>query len=407
MNDMRKTKAQLVEELRALRQQLHAVGSHDDSSPEDHSGPGPVAADAALRAILDCTTESAALIEPDGTILAINGCVAQNYGVAPGDAVGQNVLSWFPPALAQARRERVDEVVRTGKELTYVDVARGRTLENTLTPVVGADGAVRQVAVVARDITDREADRAKLEEQRRLIESMFAHSPDFLILKDSQSRFLHVNPAFCRFIGRPREDILGKTDHDFFLKETAEEFRRDDLACLRAGKPIVRDERDGRAGGTQWFQVLKTPLPNADGQHDRILVVVRDVTERRETEARFRSMFELHSAVMLLIEPESGRIVDANEAAEAYYGYSREALRAMRIQDINVLDPDEVERRRLEAKERHQNVFVFPHRLASGQVRTVEVHSTPVPDGDRILLFSIIHDVTERVEAQEALRRSE
>jgi PAS domain S-box-containing protein len=122
---------------------------------------------------------------------------------------------------------------------------------------------------------------------------------------------------------------------------------------------------------------------------------------------KFRRMFESHSAIMLLVEPETGRIVDANIAAERFYGYTTSQLRSMSIQEINVLSPDEVQALRNLALKDLCNYAIFPHRLASGEVRTVEVHSSPIEHNGELMLFSIIHDITESKRIEAALRASE
>jgi len=116
----------------------------------------------------------------------------------------------------------------------------------------------------------------------------------------------------------------------------------------------------------------------------------------RQSEARFRSLFERHNAVMLLIDPESGAVVDANPAAAAFYGWSQRQLRQMNINQLNMLRPDIIATCRQQVMRERRNFFIFPHRLASGETRVVEVHSSPVEVEGRQLLFSIIHDVTER-----------
>jgi PAS domain S-box-containing protein len=125
----------------------------------------------------------------------------------------------------------------------------------------------------------------------------------------------------------------------------------------------------------------------------------------REGEELFRSLFVRSNAVMLLIEPDGGAIEDANDAACRFYGYSHERICRMTIQDINQLPPGEVAAERRKAKEESRNYFIFPHRLADGRVRTVEVHSTPATRGGRNLLFSIVHDITERKAAEDELMR--
>ena len=128
------------------------------------------------------------------------------------------------------------------------------------------------------------------------------------------------------------------------------------------------------------------------------------VGQLQESEARFRHFFEKNKSVMLLIDPASGEIVAANQAAVTYYGYVQQPLVGMRISDINTLPPDEVAQERQRALHEERQYFNFQHRLASGEIRDVEVYSTPVETGGKSLLFSLVHDVTKRKQAEEALQ---
>ena len=114
-----------------------------------------------------------------------------------------------------------------------------------------------------------------------------------------------------------------------------------------------------------------------------------------------------HPAPMLFIEPESGGIVEANRAACAFYGHPFERLCTMFIDDINMLQRDEILARRRAAATGLANRFSMPHRLATGEVREMLVHSHPVMVGERQLLFSVVHDVTECSRMGEALRSRE
>lgn len=115
-----------------------------------------------------------------------------------------------------------------------------------------------------------------------------------------------------------------------------------------------------------------------------------------------------HEAPVLLIDPDSGRIRMANAAADRFYGYDRATLTQMHIQEINQLSEEEVRRRRAAAASEEKNTFVFPHRLADGEVRMVRVHSNPVEvEGEGTLLLSIIHDASTEFEAREAFRQSQ
>jgi len=127
----------------------------------------------------------------------------------------------------------------------------------------------------------------------------------------------------------------------------------------------------------------------------------------RESERRYRQMFENNRAVQLLIDPDSGQIVDANMAAAEFYGWDIETLRTMRVQEINTLDEAAIRAEMENAAQQQRSYFVFTHRLANGDLRDVEVHSGPIVAAGRTLLYSIIHDITERKRAEKALLLSE
>lgn len=123
-----------------------------------------------------------------------------------------------------------------------------------------------------------------------------------------------------------------------------------------------------------------------------------------ESEKKFRNIFHNHNAVMLLIDQHSGQIVDANASALKFYGFPIEQLTNMRIQDINALSEEEIAMEMRKAASMNQNYFVFQHKLSDASKRYVEVHSTPIEADDKAMLFSIIHDITERVESEQKLK---
>ncbi|HEX5276668.1 MAG TPA: PAS domain-containing protein [Fluviicoccus sp.] len=109
--------------------------------------------------------------------------------------------------------------------------------------------------------------------------------------------------------------------------------------------------------------------------------------------ARLSGVLRGHSAPMMLIDPDSGRILNANDAAATFYGYPASTLVQMRLDQLNVLPPAEIALERQAAAAQQRNYFLFPHRLADGKVRTVEVYSSPVTLDGRTLLLSVILDL--------------
>lgn len=112
-------------------------------------------------------------------------------------------------------------------------------------------------------------------------------------------------------------------------------------------------------------------------------------------------LFAENTTPMLLIDPDTGIILDGNHSARGFYGYPE--LKGMNIAQINMLSPEEVSREMERARSRNNTSFDFKHRLADGSVRDVGVHSSPVFIDGREILLSLVIDETERVTAQEAL----
>lgn len=124
------------------------------------------------------------------------------------------------------------------------------------------------------------------------------------------------------------------------------------------------------------------------------------------TKPDFYDIFKKHSAVMLLIDAKSGAIVDANQSAANYYGYSVAQLSKMTIADINIMKPSEIKEMMALAHREHRNYFIFKHRKSSGEIRDVEVYSSPIFYKEQKFLFSIVHDVTDRISAEKSLKDS-
>ena len=123
-------------------------------------------------------------------------------------------------------------------------------------------------------------------------------------------------------------------------------------------------------------------------------------------EKLYMGLFENNHAVMLLIEPETGLIVDGNPAACLFYGYSREQLRQKNITEINTLTQTEVFKELQRAKKGKKNCFNFRHRLSSGEIKDVETYSgTITVDGSK-LLYSIVHDATDKRKAELEIRET-
>lgn len=124
----------------------------------------------------------------------------------------------------------------------------------------------------------------------------------------------------------------------------------------------------------------------------------------KESEERFRRFFENNASVMLMVEPNSCKIINANASAGLYYGYELAELRNMLIYDLNLSPLDAVAEQQLKLSLKDQHHYIFQHRAANEETRDVEIYSTPIQVDGQTILFCIVHDITQRKQAEEKLQ---
>ena len=119
----------------------------------------------------------------------------------------------------------------------------------------------------------------------------------------------------------------------------------------------------------------------------------------------YRSLFENNYSVMLLIDPETGAINDANPSACLFYGYTKDELIKLKITDINTRSKKEIFMEMERARSEKRNYFNFKHRLSNGVIKDVEVFSGPIIIRKKFLLCSVIHDISKRISTEKERER--
>lgn len=128
------------------------------------------------------------------------------------------------------------------------------------------------------------------------------------------------------------------------------------------------------------------------------------LTDKNFSHEHYRHFFKTNHAIMLLVNPDNGNIIDANPAACDFYGYEHIEILNMNVNQINTLTHTEILDVMKSAKEEKRMHFFFNHRLANGQIKNVEVYSGPIEINNNKFLYSIIHDITERRKAEEDIK---
>jgi PAS domain S-box-containing protein len=175
-----------------------------------------------------------------------------------------------------------------------------------------------RTVVLKQEIEDRKQTEEALAQERNLLRSLIDNVPDYIYVKDTQSRFLTANPAVARLmVAATPDELLGKTDYDFFPQELAAKYYADDQAIFQSGQPLLELEEPtvDTAGNERWVSTTKVPLRDMQGKIFGLVGMGRDITECKQAEkatqqhlVELEMLYESGLALNQLLSPkEIGR----------------------------------------------------------------------------------------------------
>lgn len=334
------------------------------------------------------------------------------------DIIGKKVIEVVGKEAFKRILPHIDEVLfnkcekRVFENKVTNKIGEEIDLQMTLIPVKEND-EVKGYYALGVDITELNIYKKELQSKSDLLISIADNVPALIAITNKDFRYTYTNKSFEDFFGYTKEQFFDKHIKDILGTEAFQRAYPHYLSALEGQTEVYENTVLNKDGSIRYIQVTLKPFYS---NHEIIgsLILSIDITSMKnkelaieESEARFKSMFEKHSSVMLLIEPISGRIINANQSAANFYGGTVADLCQRNINEFNTLPPELVEEERKKAVEEKRNYFIFTHMLLNGKERIVEVHSSPIIYNENLILFSIIHDITERTKAEEALKRSE
>ena len=269
------------------------------------------------------------------------------------------------------------------------------------------------INVVMSDITDSKHAEEALTHSHDLMRYIIEHNRSAVAVHDKDLKYIYVSQRYLDDYKVKEKEVIGKHHYDVFpdLPQKWRDVHQKALAgeiSSAEDDPYVRED-----GAVDWTRWECRPWYESNGSIGGIIVYTEVITGRKraeellqKSEERFRKLFEAHTAVMLIIDPENGNIIDANAAASQFYGWPLEELRQMRMQQINTLSPEAVTAEMEKAATLGHIRFEFCHRRADGSIRDVEVFSNRVMIEEKAVLYSIIHDITDRKLAERALQEA-
>ncbi len=380
MTEARKTKAELLAELAALR-----------------------TSEVKWRALAEYTDALITMVDRTGMIQWLNRVPE---GIKIEEVVGACVADYLPHAVHDQIYAILERVFTTGQpeshDFEYQTPDGTLTwFHNRVTPMVRA-GQTAAAIIVSTDITARRRIEEALKASEERYRHVFESGHDALFLLDHASgAILDANPSACELYGYSRAELLT-------LKSTDMSAEPDKTAAALQGKSTLMLLRYHRKRDGTPFPVELTASYYVEGDRHLAVISVRDISARlqaeaalRESEAKYRAFFETEQDAVFLVDQATTGIVDTNQSAARLYGYDSAQLVKMSFPDLSA----EPEITLNSVRQAITHVPLRYHRRADGTVFPAEVSTNALVWQNRTLLTMTVRDITERQRAEDALKQ--
>lgn len=299
--------------------------------------------------------------------------------------------------------ERAIEAVRAGAA-DYVIKDRMQRL-----PV-----SVQRVMRESREQQARRQIEAALAQEQYLMRMLMDNVPDHVYFKDAQSRFIAVSRSLAQRHGLEPMALKGKSDFDVFTKEHAQSAYEDEQRIIRTGEPILnQEEKETWADGSvTWVSSTKLPLRDASGTVIGTFGVSRDITERKQAEARIQEQAEIinQAPIAIIIADLEHRIIYCNRGAEQFYGLPVAQMYGRTAEDLFTAETvARLAAGRAEAIARGQWAGEVALLTRQGRPLQAQFHMSLIRDeaGQPRARLSVALDISEKKQIEEQFLRAQ
>jgi sigma-B regulation protein RsbU (phosphoserine phosphatase) len=248
------------------------------------------------HSVFDHLVEGIFQTTPDGRYLMANTALARIYGYASPDELMQSITDISRRLYVLEHRR--DEFIKTMQEHDVITGFESQVYRKDGTTIWISEncrairdnkGRLLYYEGTVEDITQRLEAEEKVRQSEALYHSLVETLPQNIFRKDLEFRFTFANQQFCKTLGRSLDEIVGKTDFDFFPRELAEKYQQDDRRVIATGQAYETVEEHQPPGGNKLFvQVVKTPLREANGGIIGLQAIFWDITQQRMAEQEIR-----------------------------------------------------------------------------------------------------------------------
>ncbi|HEY3372331.1 MAG TPA: PAS domain-containing sensor histidine kinase [Prolixibacteraceae bacterium] len=336
----------------------------------------------------------------------------------------EEILTGESAANAQSAIQEAHTAMKAGQAIREFHMELEQNCKNgstvwtdtTASSMFNAEGEFVGVIGVTRNIAKRKRAELALRNSEIKYRKLYESIIDGFATIDMKGQFVDCNHSFEQLLGYSRQELcqLSLTDITDKKWHAHEKYIIEEQLIPNGYSQLFETEFIRKNGTIVPVEISAFVIKNEMGENVQMCAIVRDITENKrkqevviKSELLYHAIFEKSSAAMFLIDPADGAIVDANSASCQFYGYGREQFKELKIMDINMLSLEQVKASMAETELGKRLYFNFRHKLADSQLREVEVYACPIEIEGRTLLHSIVHDITDRKMAEEALAASE
>lgn len=261
---------------------------------------------------------------------------------------------------------------------------------------------------IFNDITERKSYEEKLIEAETRLREIVENSINFFYSHNTDHLLTYVSPQCEKFIGYTTEELI--VNWDSLLTDNPVNQIGIELTnrAIQTGEPqpIYEVEMLKKNGEKIWVEVREAPVVK-NGKTVSIVGSLTDITEikhakelLKESEERFRSLFKNSMTINLLINPDDWNIVDANFAAEEFYGWLIEELTNKKITEISLLPESKIREYYNRAIANEKISYESKHRTSNGSVKIVQIYLSKVTIRAKNFIYVNLYDITERKKAE-------
>ncbi|MFK5971258.1 MAG: PAS domain S-box protein [Candidatus Marithrix sp.] len=377
-----------------------------------------------LSVVIEQSPSTTVIVDITGNIEYVNPKFTQITGYSAEEAIGRNPRILKSGQHTKEFYQNMWDTILYGEE--WRNEFHNRKKDGSLyweyasiSTIKDKNGNITNFIKVSEDITERKQAQQALQESKEQLHAILNNSATVIFLKDMSGRYLFINKRYENIFNISNQQIIGKTDYDIFPADMADIYIANDKKVVASNSLLKVEEKVPQSDGMHNYISIKFPLHNTKGKIYAVCGIATDITEQkqterkiRESEERFRALFEGAPDAIFLINQKSGKIIDANPAASRLLLKPYKEIIGLNQSELHpvLLDKIAEERAIRYGKLTQDSQIALLEYLvirSDGVEVPVEIMASTIYIRGKPILQGVFRDITERKYALKALRDSE